>query len=400
MATWLDHLARDFGDGDVAIYILPASRADRRASGILVVPPAGTKCRPGAPWQAYGRVQNLYLPTDAQIWPPVTEQELGAGLRFDVNVFHPVGGLMGFTPADRVTVAQLLAAPARRDVMWTLARPGNAPPAKLVSIMPLEIPDAGEILEEGREDIGEEPLDSAPPQPNEPKGHPLVKGAFKSPFAVLSNLLQRLAEKLRRKPGEDKGDSRKKPTRNEPKESPRDTPNSANTAGRAGAKGSGPGIGERLSNLLSKGAEALRNLTPQQFSALAAALEERRNREINRLLSLLQSDPDEGLRYALPLAGDPGRGLTTPSGTLGPRDIRFSTGGRSGPADPWRLSEEIQQRLRENYRRLASRELQLGRHRRACIHFRPASGRLDLRCERGSSRAATSAKRRSSIASA
>ncbi len=364
---WLELLARDFAESDVAIYVVPASRGDRRPAGIVVIPPAAktpAQVHPAPPWLPFGRLYSLYLPVDAQLWPPVTEEELAARLRFPINFFHPAVGLIGFAPEDRVGIAQLLVTPVRRAMDWTLARPGNPPPAKLTSIMPLEIPDAGDILEDAREDIGIERLSGAPPQPNEPKAHPLIKGAVKSPFAVLSNLLQRLAEKLRRKPGEEKPPSDKK------------APGDAGAApGGKPAKAkptparTGPGIGERLSKLLSKGAEALRNLTPRQFAALASALEERRNREVNRLLSLLQSDPDEGLRYALPLAGDPGRGLAAPSASLGPRNINFSMSGGSGPADPWRLSEEIQQRLRENYRRLASRELQLGRHRRAAYIF-------------------------------
>ena len=85
----------------------------------------------------------------------------------------------------------------------------------------------------------------------------------------------------------------------------------------------------------------------------------------------MQSNPDEGLRYALPLGGDAGRGLARPGDRLGTRNTNFnlSNFNQSRPADPWHLSYEMQEKLRANYRRLATRELQLGRHRRAAYIF-------------------------------
>ncbi|HVU65034.1 MAG TPA: hypothetical protein VHC70_13720, partial [Phycisphaerales bacterium] len=134
-ADWLALLARDFPEADPAIYILPTSRGDRRPAGIFVVPPpvAAGKMppHPAPPWLPFGRLHNLYIPTDAQLWPPVTEHELSSRLPFEINLLHPALGLIGFTPQDRITIAQLLAPPPRQNSNWTLARPGNPPPARL-----------------------------------------------------------------------------------------------------------------------------------------------------------------------------------------------------------------------------------------------------------------------------
>ncbi len=227
--------------------------------------------------------------------------------------------------------------------------------------MPLRLPEPQDILDQARDDIAEKPLDEAPPAANEPRGHPLLRAAAAAPVAAVAMLLKKLAESL-------------KPKDPPPQVNPgkADAPSAGQAADQTLRPGSsGGGLGDWLSKLAAKGAEAIGNLTPRQFAVLAASLEDRRNREINRLLSLLQSNPDEGLRYALPLAGDPARGLARPGGRLGPRNINFNLSrfNQSRPADPWHLSYEMQEKLRTNYRRLATRELQLGRHRRAAYVF-------------------------------
>jgi tetratricopeptide (TPR) repeat protein len=103
-----------------------------------------------------------------------------------------------------------------------------------------------------------------------------------------------------------------------------------------------------------------------------------RVRELNRLLNLLKSDPDEGLKFALPFGGESHRGQAPPSGRLARREVNFDLsrlrGG--GPADFWNVPYQIQQQLREEYRRLANRELNLGRHRRAAYIFAELLGEL------------------------
>src|SRR6185312_14642669 len=47
------------------------------------------------------------------------------------------------------------------------------------------------------------------------------------------------------------------------------------------------------------------------------SLQNARDRELNRLLHMLETNADEGLKFALPLEGDANRGLTTPGANLG-----------------------------------------------------------------------------------
>ena len=352
---WLAQLG-DLAQGEVELYVLPESRQERRAAGLLVIPAAGRAARGGPGLLPLGRVGNLYLPVDAELWPPASEREVVALLHLEVNVLHPAIGLVGWGRNERLRVAHLLGRPVRRQVDWGLARPGVLPGARLVAVMPVVVPAAGDILEEGREDIGERPLDEAPKRPGESAVPPLLRHAGKAPLAVGATLLQKLAEWLK---------SRKK------------EPPTPSGMGKGTRAGSGSSVGGRsvagmlAAGLASAGAKALQNLTPRQFAALAAAMEERRNREIHRLLSLLERNPEEGLKYAIPFGGGGGRGLTMPSGQLGPRDVNFNLSrlGGGGAADPWSIPPDMQIKLREHYRRLATREMALGRFRRAAYIF-------------------------------
>ena len=102
----------------------------------------------------------------------------------------------------------------------------------------------------------------------------------------------------------------------------------------------------------------------------AAAIEAARHRELDRLMNLLDQNPDEGLRFALPLAGDAMRGLAPPGARLPNRTVDYGRGGGGrGPADVWNVHEEYRRKLTLRYRELANREIGLGRHRRAAYIF-------------------------------
>ena len=100
-------------------------------------------------------------------------------------------------------------------------------------------------------------------------------------------------------------------------------------------------------------------------------LEERRRRELQRLMRLLEKDPDQGLRFAMPMAGKAHRGLAPPSDRLGSRDVSFDLGrlGGGGPADFWEVPADYHHHLVARYRELADREVRLGRHRRAAYIY-------------------------------
>ena len=78
------------------------------------------------------------------------------------------------------------------------------------------------------------------------------------------------------------------------------------------------------------------------------------------------------MKYALPIGGAAGRGVARPGDQLTRRDVSFSLSGLfrgSGPVDEWHLNYDLQRRLNEEYRRIARREADLGRYRRAAYVY-------------------------------
>jgi hypothetical protein len=112
-----------------------------------------------------------------------------------------------------------------------------------------------------------------------------------------------------------------------------------------------------------------------------AALQSRRSRELDRLLSLLQRDPDAGLRFAIPLRDASSRGMAPPSDRLGSHDVDFRwkvVFGGNRPADAWDVPADVQRKLREQYIAAANREARLGRHRRAAYIYCHLLGEFSL----------------------
>jgi tetratricopeptide (TPR) repeat protein len=94
-------------------------------------------------------------------------------------------------------------------------------------------------------------------------------------------------------------------------------------------------------------------------------------RELRRLLRLLADDPDRGLKFAIPLMCHKDRPAGPPGTKLLPRDVNFDLSGLAPGRfyDPWYIPYAMQRDLEREYRRVAERELHLGRYRRAAFIF-------------------------------
>lgn len=107
-------------------------------------------------------------------------------------------------------------------------------------------------------------------------------------------------------------------------------------------------------------------LLPAWQQAIASVFLSRHDREMRRLLWLLETDPDLGLRYAVPLVAGAGRGLASPAPGLGEGPVDY--GARRGAEGGFfAVSPEHSFALSLRYRDLANREISLGRHRRAAF---------------------------------
>jgi hypothetical protein len=249
----------------------------------------------------------------------------------EAAVWHPACGLAGIEPGDGLPVAALLAWPPAREADWGRTRPGIVVNERLRSVEPEGALTTETIMDEGRDDIGSEAGD-LPQQPAAPGESPLssLKAAGARALSAAARAGKCLIDKLR------------------------------HTA--AGHSTSGETWVDRVQSWLNKVA---------QSATQSANYESERARELRHLLNMLANDPDQGLKYALPLGCDAHRGQAPPSGRLSRRDVNFDLSrlGGGGPADFWQVPAQIQYDLIREYRRLAEREMHLGRHRRAAYIF-------------------------------
>ena len=333
-AVWLDALgSRSTLMTEWTLLAIPAAPGELRPCGVLAFSKSAvdknSQGRSGGPGRcpAYGVVgERLFVPVEAELSIDVDDNELGRLLGPHLYVFHPSTGLIAFEPQDRLRVADLFASPAVVRGSWDAAEPGVAVNERLLSVRPLETPQWEEIVRQGQEDIGSrsDDVQSLPPAPNEPSGGVTNR--------VGRSMLRGIACAVRRF--------------------------LSSSAGAAG------GVGSPLLKDLNQWAE-------KTVQRLDRAAQDLRNKEINRLLNLLHTNPDEGLRHAIPTTGGEHRGVARPSSRLTRHRVDFNLdwlrGG--GPVDFWNIPPNIHCQLTSHYRRLADRELALGRYRRAAyIH--------------------------------
>lgn len=337
VADWLAEIASwDVPHGKVRLLLVPRSRSERSACGVLAFVESGELPAASGRCVAFARVANrMFIPADAWFDPDVSETELrellGDAHESYTHIWHPAPGLAAFEPADVQTVASLIALQPPMARMWDAAQPGVAYSRRLISLMPEQTLSFEQLLQEGRDDIGSEggDLNELPPSPSEPQ--PGVGSAIaREGTRMLANIAQWLANRV---------------------------PGTANSP---------------------TWVNDLENWARRKLGSYYAGLDSERNKEITRLLNLLKTDPDHGLRFALPMGGESHRGIASPSGRLMERMVDFSLGGLGGgiAADFWDLSAKHRQDLATRYRELANREINLGRHRRAAYIFAQLLGDL------------------------
>lgn len=351
-ALWLEEWLRwNLPQGDWRIAVLPGW-------GVLTILPAGQRPIVSPRAVPFGCVgSRWYLPLHAELLPAATNEELEGLLPSDLAaaIFHPARGLLTIEPQELRGLDSLLSPPTFFAQDWTRAQPGGALNDRLLSVQPDALPSLAEVLQQGRDDIGSQgsQITELPPRPNEP-GNSLLdqakRGLSQAALKAIGGMAGMMSAALSHLPSFGGGSA------------PASGRGSGSGKGSAGGGGnSGPGWLDALSNWVAK-----------RLSAISQQLEDQRNKEIQRLMHMLQNNPDEGLKFAIPFSsGGEHRGVAPPGGSLGARDVNFNLNrlGGGGPADVWNLSPQYQLQLAQRYRELANRELQLGRHRRAAYIF-------------------------------
>lgn len=326
---WLEELARcGLAEVTTRLFLVPRSLEDRTPAGLLAVPervipterPAGIPCRLVA--------GKLYVPVDALLHPPVTDDEIKTLCPLTVSFLHPTLGLSAFDESSTRRVWNLLEAPEERPANWNAARAGVPPLPDIVAIQIALPPSLEELFGGAENEIGNEPLIDLPPAEGEPKDNAMAKSG--------RNLRKFLA------------------------------------TGLAGAIERWPLRGSERTWL-----DDVHGWARKQLSGVNSQLDQLRNKELHRLMRLLEEDPDAGLRHAIPMNSFGHRGTAPPGVSLGSRAPNFDPSRLGGRAtDHWNISANLQESLRQRYRELANRELRLGRHRRAAYIYAELLGDL------------------------
>jgi hypothetical protein len=321
-AQWLEEIAFWPAPEAVEFYLVAVPPGNRLA-GALAVPPPGTRIPPGGRVLPFGQVApRVFLPIDATLWPPVTPDELRAGSGFPVLIFHPAHGLVGCELTDAKRAWEFLGPSALGAENWSAARAAPPLPREPGAIrLRMEL-SFETLFGEESADIGSEAPETLPPSADEPSGTLFSQAATGLAGALVKGLLG-------------------------------------------------------LTSILPRTASAptwvnaLENWAQQKLAGVKRSLEQDRHRELHRLLDLLEKNPEEGLRYAIPLAALLHRGRGTPSARLSRRGLDFNLGRLGGgqAADFWNVPENLRASLAKSYREKAMRELKLGRHRRAARIF-------------------------------
>ena len=342
-AIWLDEIALwQVRSDQLQLAIVSASTSPDAANqttkpavlGVLVWSNADLKPQSTRLALPYGcMASRLFLPVEAGCVPDISEQEIRIRLPDELSclVWHPTAGLIGFEADDCLTVAALLSTGQPRESSWTHASSGVLYPQRLRSLKAALNPL--DFLKDAGDDIGTEPdmIKDLPPSDTQP-------GPMKKAFG---DFREKIAKSISKVTGQ--SDS------NQPADEVAQQSSADHFSG-----GSMSWL-EKLNHWAAR--------------IMSESVQRRRDEELNRLMDLLDEEPDQGLRKALPFNDESNfRGLAQAGDSLRDRDVAYNSGG-TGPADAWKVSYEMQVRLTARYRELANRELRLKRHSRAAYIF-------------------------------
>ena len=348
-SEWLEEICGwNVNQQELRIWPFPTNQTSLRPCGLIVrVAPGVNPNGVNVAAQCLGLqviADRLLLPVDAELFPKISAAEAAvlfpAGYQY---AWLPATGLVKIADDDLLGVADLLCwDPPVTPRSWQFAHPGITVVRRLASIQAPIPDDLEQWLASGGEQIGEDSqsLSDLPPVSGEPPRDMVsraIRGAAAGAAAGLSSVARYL-ESLDQ------------------------------TSDSSGSPSSGSGWIQQLADWSSK-----------QSGLLREKIEAARNYQLNRLMSMLEQDPDQGLRYAISMADMPHRGSDHSSTSLHASDVNFNWstlfgGGR--PAGYWDVGRSYREQLSQKYRELGQRETNLGRHRRAAYIYAHLLGDL------------------------
>jgi hypothetical protein len=294
-------------------YLVPESIADRNAAGLFVVFNSPDQCSSLQLLFPYISIaEGVYIPLNTELYPQLSAEEMRSIFVWDVQVFLPTIGLVGFEESDQIELNSFFESPQLIEADWSYAHPGISDFPLLQTISVIQ-PQAKDIIKNIQQEIDVKPLREIPNK--KPPSGRIEKTADWLLEKVYSGMIKGL--------------------------------NAINDILPDGGQSD------------NKGGGAMDNLY-KWLSKNLADLEKKRNDELQRLLDLFDNNSDEALQYALPLDSPYfNRGQANPGGRLSKGKPLFDLGrlGGGGPVDMWDVGPYYQQ-LRSKYLRSAQNELQ------------------------------------------
>ena len=308
----------------ITLYPVPRSARDRSCRGVLALISGDNMVHPSPQVHGYrSATPGFFLPVDGQLDPPIQACELAQLCQYQVYVFHPQSGLVGLDAEDIIRVDSLLTPPGKGKTDWTCPHPGIGAPMALSRVIRFLPDNPEEILDQGQDDISHKEMTDLPSVPGEP-GTSATADSLRRLRLHLSNLGLRL-------------------TSLSPPTSPTRT-----------------------------WVNGFEDFFLKHRSQALGGMGKSRNRELFRLMDLMLNDPDEGLKYAIPLDSTGARGLAQSfDDRLTRRDVNFSLdhAGGGNMVVNWNTPSEIVEELRRLYIKAANSELAAGQFRRAAYIF-------------------------------
>lgn len=319
-ADWLKQVSSWHIDAtSLSFYILPESISSVKPVGLFVIFNIPSLVKDIVLLQPYCCIaKRLYVPVNSKLVPQTTDAELDALLLWNLQVFHPVIGLVGFEENTAFNIDDLFSYPPIKTTDWSFANRGlsDKPALEQVIVAPIS-PET--MIDEIQKNIGQKQIEDIIP-PDE-KTHPVFKK-----FLILLKLILLLPIWLLLKIIE----FFSKPFNND-----NDGKNSSDT-----------GLFQQLQSWITKNMDEL---------------QKKRDSELKRLADLFDKDTGEALRYAIPLNSPYlDRGKPTASyWMLGRRLTRFDLGklGGGGAVDAWDVSSYYHE-LRTKYLKAAEKEIE------------------------------------------
>ena len=317
-------------------YIMPESISANNGVGLFVVFNQQFIPAPSTIRNPYTRLADkLYVPVNAVLYPVIGTNELKTLLLWDVQVFHPVIGMVGFEHKDEVDLSSFITLPPPVPANWGFASPGVESPPLFTQISLEADVSSADPIAQMKDDIGCKLLEEIPSSNPDEKtvtrygkatGNLLVKISL---YILL--FLAMIGKVLF------------------------DIINTLFSINRSSNTGSGGAL-QKLENWVGKRLENL---------------EKQRDSEIKRLLNLFDKNTDEALQYAIPLANPYlNRGTAIPTGKLARRSLEFNLRNLGGGSrvDGWDIGA-YNYELRKRYEQAANDAISVGNFKRAAYIY-------------------------------